>query len=79
MQRKTVFGLREELAERTQQRIVSIAARDCCHLGDGRSTSRVFEESLGGTVGRPRCRIHGYLPAMRHHQGELSYDDEQAK
>ncbi len=79
MRRNTVLSLGEELADRAQQRIVSITARDCCHLCDGRSTSCVFEESLEGTGGGHRCRIYGYLPAMRHHQGELSHDDEQAK
>jgi hypothetical protein len=79
MRRQTVPGLGEELADRTQQRIVRIAARDWCHRGDDRRTARSVAASLEGPGGGQCCRISGYLPAMRHHQDELSHDDEQAK
>ena len=79
MRRQTVLGLGEELTDRTQQRIVSIAARDYGRLCNGRSTPCVFEENAGDA----RCGycplFYGYLPAMRHDQGELGHDDEQAK
>jgi hypothetical protein len=79
MRCQTVPGLREELAERTQQRIVRIAARDCCRLGNGRRPSGVPEESAGGTRDGYGPLFYGYLPAMRHHQDELRQNDEQAQ
>ena len=79
MRRQTVPGLREELAERTQQRIVSIAAWDCRRLRDGRSTSRLCEESAGDTRYGYCPFFYRYFPAMDHNQSELRHDGEQAQ
>src|SRR5262249_44197970 len=59
----TILGLGEELADRTQQRIVRRTAWDCCRFGDGRNIARVFLEGAGGGG---RCRIYSHLPAVRY-------------
>ncbi len=73
VRRNTVLGLGEELADRTQQRIVRRAAWDCGHFCDARSTCRVFLEGAGGGC---RCRIYGHLPAVRYSKDKLSNNGE---
>jgi hypothetical protein len=69
----TVLGLGEELADRTQERIVRRAAWDCGRFGDGRSTSRVFLEGAGSGC---RCCLYSHLPAVRYSKGKLSNNGE---
>jgi hypothetical protein len=69
VRRNTVPGLGEELADRTQQRIVRHAAWGCGRFCDARSTCRVFLEGAGGGC---RCRIYGHLPAVRYSKDKLS-------
>ena len=71
--RDTMLGLGEELADRTQQRVMRRAAWDCRRFGDGRSTSGIFLDSAAGGC---RCRIYRHLPAVRYSKGELSNDGE---
>jgi hypothetical protein len=79
MRGQTVPGLREELADRTQQRIVSMAAWDGGRLGDSRSTCRVLEESAGALRYGYCPLFYEDLPAVPHNQGKLHRDDEQAQ
>src|SRR5690242_14421639 len=78
MQRQTALSLGEELADRTQERIVRRAAWDWCRLCNGRSTARVCEERSGDTRDGSGSLV-GDLPAVCHKQGELRHDDEQAQ